>query len=98
MLTGRHFAGEEHRSGCPGESVRGRSRCRVACRGGDVAGVGGADRLSAQVAAVFADTYRGPWIYEPGAAFADLAATVGDGADCIDGVGQSCGDRRGRFR
>ena len=32
--------------------------------------------LSAQVTAALADTYRGPWIYEPGAVFADLAAAV----------------------
>ena len=49
--------------------------------------------LSAQVTAVLADTYRGPWVYAPGEVFADLAAAVADGADCIDGVGQLCGDR-----
>ena len=49
--------------------------------------------LSAQVSAVLADTYRGPWTYAPGAVFADLAAAVAGGADCIDGVGQACGDR-----
>jgi hypothetical protein len=32
--------------------------------------------LSAQVTAVLADTYRGPWMYSPGAVFADLAAAV----------------------
>jgi hypothetical protein len=53
--------------------------------------------LSAQVTAVLADTYRGPWSYEPGAVFADLAAAVADGADCIDGVGQRCGDREHVF-
>ena len=54
-----------------------------------------ADRtgLSAQVTAALADTYRGPWVYAPGDVFADLAAAVADGADCIDGVGQLCGDR-----
>jgi len=54
-----------------------------------------ADRsgLSAQVTAALADTYRGPWIYAPGEVFADLAAAVADGADCIDAVGQLCGDR-----
>lgn len=54
-----------------------------------------ADRsgLSAQVTAAPADTYRGPWLYAPGKVFADLAAAVADGADCIDGVGQLCGDR-----
>ena len=46
-----------------------------------------------QVTAALADTYRGPWVYAPGAVFADLAAAVADGADCIDGVGQLCGDR-----
>jgi hypothetical protein len=49
--------------------------------------------LSAQVTGVLADTYKGPWIHAPGAVFADLAAAVADGADCIDGVGQLCGDR-----
>ena len=53
--------------------------------------------LSAQVTAALADTYRGPWIYEPGAVFADLAAAVADGADCIDAVGQRCGDREHVF-
>jgi hypothetical protein len=53
--------------------------------------------LSAQVTAVLADTYRGPWSYAPGAVFADLAAAVADGADCIDGVGQRCGDREHVF-
>ncbi|WP_136246482.1 IS1380 family transposase [Mycobacterium intracellulare] len=54
-----------------------------------------ADRsgLSAQVTAALADTYRGPWVYAPGEVFADLAAAVADGADCIDGVGHLCGDR-----
>ena len=53
--------------------------------------------LSAQVTAVLADTYRGPWAHAPGAVFADLAAAVADGADCIDGVGQLCGDREHVF-
>src|SRR3954454_5665275 len=59
-----------------------------------------ADRtgLSAQVTAALADTYRGPWVYAPGEAFADLAAAVADGADCIDGAGQRCGDREHAFR
>jgi hypothetical protein len=54
-----------------------------------------ADRtgLSSQVTVGLADTYRGPWVYAPGEVFADLAAAVADGADCIDGVGQLCGDR-----
>lgn len=53
--------------------------------------------LSAQVTAVLADTYKGPWVYAPGDVFADLAAAVADGADCIDGVGQLCGDREHVF-
>jgi len=53
--------------------------------------------LSAQVTAALADTYQGPWVYAPGAVFADLAAAVADGADCIDGVGQLCGDREHVF-
>jgi hypothetical protein len=53
--------------------------------------------LSAQVTAVLADTYRGPWTYAPGAVFADLVAAVADGAHCIDGVGQACGDREHVF-
>ena len=58
-----------------------------------------ADRTgsSAQVTAALADTYRGPWVYAPGVVFADLAAAVADGADCIDGVGQLCGDREHVF-
>ena len=60
----------------------------------EVAGLTG---LSAQVTAALADTYRGPWIYAPGAVFADLAAAVAGGADCIDGVGQRCGDREHVF-
>lgn len=53
--------------------------------------------LSAQVTAALADTYRGRWVCAPGAVFADLAAAVADGADCIDGVGQLCGDREHVF-
>lgn len=58
-----------------------------------------ADRsgLSAQVSVALADTYRGPWVYAPGELFADLAAAVADGADCIDSVGQLCGDREHAF-
>ncbi|GAB1815568.1 transposase [Mycobacterium sp. MUNTM1] len=43
--------------------------------------------LSAQVTAALADTYRGPWMYALGEVFADLAAAVADGADCIDADG-----------
>jgi hypothetical protein len=48
-----------------------------------------ADRtgLSAQVSVALADTYRGPWVHAPGDVFADLAAAVADGADCIDVFG-----------
>ena len=53
--------------------------------------------LSTQVTEVLADTYKGPWTYAPGAVFADLAAAVADGADCIDGIGQLCGDREHVF-
>lgn len=53
--------------------------------------------LSAQVTAALVDTYKGPWVHAPGAVFADLAAAVADGADCIDGVGQLCGDREHVF-
>lgn len=58
-----------------------------------------ADRtgLSAQVTNVLADTYRGRWVYAPGDVYADLVAAVADGADCIDGVGQLCGDREHVF-
>lgn len=42
--------------------------------------------LSSQVTAVLADTYGEPWTYAPGEVFADLAAAVADGADCVDGV------------
>lgn len=33
----------------------------------------------------------------PGGVFADLAAAVADGADCIDGAWQLCGDREHVF-
>ena len=53
--------------------------------------------LSAQVTAALADTYQGPWTHAPGDVFADLAAAVADGADCVDGVGQLWGDRQHAF-
>ena len=53
--------------------------------------------LSKQVTAGLADTYDGPWIHAPGDVFADLAAAVADGADCVDGVGQLLGDREEVF-
>ncbi len=49
--------------------------------------------LSSQVTGALADTYRGPWTHAPGELFADLAAAVADGADCVDGVGKLWGDR-----
>ena len=53
--------------------------------------------LSSQVTMVLADSYRGPWTHAPGEVFADLAAAVADGADCVDGVGQVWGDREHVF-
>jgi hypothetical protein len=53
--------------------------------------------LSSQVTAVLADTYRGPWTHAPGDVFADLAAAVAGGADCVDGIGSLWGDRRHAF-
>lgn len=53
--------------------------------------------LSSQVTAALADTYNGPWIHAPGDVFADLAAAVADGADCVDGVGQLFADREQVF-
>jgi hypothetical protein len=53
--------------------------------------------LSSQVTEVLADTYRGPWTHAPGDVFADLAAAVADGADCVDSVGSLWGDRQQVF-
>ena len=44
--------------------------------------------LSAQVTEVLADTFKGPWVHDPGSVFTDLAAAVADGADCMSGIGQ----------
>ena len=88
------------------KTIAGRSRVKVSADGQGVvshAGLGMlrelADHtgLSALVTAALADTYRGPWRHAPGDVFADLAAAVADGADCIDGVGQLCGDREHVF-
>jgi hypothetical protein len=88
------------------QNIAGPSRVKVSADGRGVVSHAGmsmlrelADRtgLSAQVTAALADTYRGPWVYAPGDVFADLAAAVADGADCIDGVGQLCGDREHAF-
>jgi hypothetical protein len=43
--------------------------------------------LTEQVSTVLADTYKGPWVHDPGRVFADLAAAVADGADCVSGIG-----------
>lgn len=43
--------------------------------------------LSAGVSTALADTYRGPWVHDPGRVFGDLAAVVADGADCVSGIG-----------
>jgi hypothetical protein len=53
--------------------------------------------LSEQVTAALADTYKGPWIHAPGDVFADLAAAVAGGADCVDAAGQLWGDREHVF-
>ncbi len=44
--------------------------------------------LSSQVSEVLADTFKGPWLHDPGRVFTDLAAAVADGADCVSGIGQ----------
>src|SRR6476620_12653158 len=43
-------------------------------------------RLTEQVSAVLADTYRGPWLHDPGRVFTDMAAAVADGTDCVSGI------------
>ncbi|ACV80763.1 IS1380 family transposase [Nakamurella multipartita] len=43
--------------------------------------------LTGQVSAVLADTYKGPWLHDPGRMYADLAAAVADGADSVSGIG-----------
>ncbi|RFZ11910.1 hypothetical protein VIMS_03251 [Mycobacterium marinum] len=98
--------GRSNVSGLPDNSIAVGSRVKVSADGRGVvshAGMGmlrelaDLTGLSAQVTGVLADTYRGPWVYAPGDVFADLAAAVADGADCIDGVGQLCGDREHVF-
>ena len=87
-------------------TIAGRPRVKVSADGQGVVSHAGmgllrelADHtgLSALVTAALADTYRGPWRHAPGDVFADLAAAVADGADCIDGVGQRCSDREHVF-
>ncbi|TQC48806.1 IS1380 family transposase [Rhodococcus sp. WS4] len=53
--------------------------------------------LSPQVTAALADTYRGQWDHSPGAVFADLAAAVADGADCVDVAARGCARREHVF-
>jgi hypothetical protein len=88
------------------KSIAARARVKVSADGQGVvshAGVGmlrelaDSTGLCAQVTAALADTYAGPWTHAPGDVFADLAAAVAGGADCIDGVGQACGDREHVF-
>jgi len=43
--------------------------------------------LTSRVSAGLADTYKGPWVHDPGRVFTDLAAAVADGADCVSGIG-----------
>jgi len=43
--------------------------------------------LIENVTEVLADTYKGPWVHDPGRVFADLAVAVADGADCVSGIG-----------
>jgi hypothetical protein len=38
------------------------------------------------VTGALADTYAGAWVHAPGRVFADLAAAVADGADCVSGI------------
>lgn len=98
--------GRSNALGLPDKRIAVASRVKVSADGQGVVSHAGmgllrelGDRtgLSSQVTAVLADTYRGPWVYAPGEVFADLAAAVADGADCIDGVGQLCGDREHVF-
>ena len=42
--------------------------------------------LIENVTEVLADTYKGPWVHDPGRVFADLAVAVADGADCVSGI------------
>jgi hypothetical protein len=49
--------------------------------------IGDLSGLTGQVSKVLADTYKGPWVHDPGRVFTDLAAAVADGADCVSGIG-----------
>jgi len=78
------------------KSRRGVRRVRVSADGVGVvshAGVGmlreiaDLSGLTEQISTVLADTYKGPWVHDPGRVFADLAVAVADGADCVSGIG-----------
>jgi len=43
--------------------------------------------LTDAVSSVLADTYKGPWLHDPGRVYTDLAVAVADGADCVAGIG-----------
>jgi len=49
--------------------------------------IGDRSGLTSQISAVLADTYKGPWVHDPGRVFTDLVAAVADGADCVSGIG-----------
>ena len=75
---------------------RGVRRVRVSADGVGVVSHAGAGLLREvadlsglieNVTAVLADTYKGPWLHDPGRVFADLAVAVADGADCVSGIG-----------
>ena len=75
---------------------RGVRRVRVSADGAGVVSHAGAGMLREvadlsglieNVTAVLADTYKGPWLHDPGRVFADLAVAVADGADCVSGIG-----------
>lgn len=59
----------------------------------EVAGLFG---LTSQVGDVLADTFKGPWLHDPGRVFTDLAAVVADGADCVSGIG-AVGRSQGQY-
>lgn len=54
--------------------------------------------VSTDVNGVLADTYKGQWVHDPGVVFTDRAAAVGDGADCVSGIGQMVDSRPGTGR
>ena len=92
---GRHFAGEG--SGFSRESILDGQGVVWHAGSGKVRELADLTGHSARVRAVLADTCRGAWVFARGPVFADLAGAVVDGADCIDDVGQRCGDREHVF-